>query len=438
MKNLRNPIRDKIWLVAWPLILSNITQPLLGLVDTALLGHLPSQAYIGACAVGASILAFVFWGFGFLRMGTTSLVARAHGQNQAAVSEKALFQNCLIAIAVALGLILLAPFVLSSGVRAMGASPIVTELAISYTYIRLWAAPATLLNYVFLGWFIGVQRTKLPLAVLLVTNIANIGLDLLFIVHWDFRSDGAAWASVIGEYLGLATAVLLYIRFRPKAQFADIKRGVWHWRALFALNQHLFIRTLFLMAVFIFFTSQSAQFGDDILAANAILLQLVHLASYALDGLAHATESLAGYMLGKRRHNQLWMLLREVAFISFAVAASLSLGFLCFKAPLISLFSDISRVQLEVDHYFMWCVLLPVISVAAYVLDGYCIGVGKTKVMRDSILGCFVLVFVPAWWLTTGLQNSGLWLAFSLFNAARGVSLAYLVIPSLRSQLPQT
>ena len=432
-------VRSKIWLIAWPLILSNITQPLLGLVDTALLGHLPSQAYIGACAVGASILAFLFWGFGFLRMGTTSLVARATGRNQPVAGEKALFQNCLIALTLAIMLILLAPYVLVSAVNAMGASAIVTEHAISYTQIRLWAAPATLLNYVFLGWFIGVQRTKLPLLVLLITNAANIGLDLLFIVHWDFRSDGAAWASLIGEYLGLTTSIYLYSRFRPKVQFAAIRREPGNWRSLFALNQHLFFRTAALMAVFVFFTSQSAKFGDNVLAANAILLQLVHLASYALDGLAHATETLAGHAAGKRKHHiQLWLLLREVALISGATACCLSFCFWLFKGPLISLFSNIASVQTEVNHYFIWCILVPMISVAAYVLDGYCIGVGETKAMRDSLLASLILVFLPVWWLTIEFNNHGLWLAFCLFNLARGISLGYLVIPTLRSQLRQT
>ena len=416
-------------------MLSNITQPLLGLVDTALLGHLPSQVYIGACAIGASILTLVFWGFGFLRMGTTSLVAQALGENDFAASERAFAQNCLLAIGLALTLMLFGPLLLPFAIKAMGASEEVSVLALGYSEIRLWAAPATLLNYAFLGWFIGMQRSKLPLIVVFATNAANIAFDFLFIVHWDFRSDGAAWASVISEYLGLAVSAWLFIRHRPSINLGNLSLRGFQWQRLLRLNQDLCSRTCCLMFVFLFFTSRGAQVSNNVLAANAILIQLVHLASYALDGLAHTAEALTGAAKGQRRADLLWQLLINIGASSLTIAMVMAGCFWLFQLELVQLFSDIDAVKQVVKTHFFWCVILPVISVSAYVLDGYCIGTGETKAMRNSLVLCSVLVFLPVWWLTLSIGNHGLWLAFALFNLARGISLGYLVIPPLRSQL---
>ncbi|MDN3638024.1 MATE family efflux transporter [Simiduia curdlanivorans] len=435
MRPNKQGIQQKIWLLAWPLMLSNITQPLLGLVDTALLGHLPSQVYIGACALGASILTLLFWGFGFLRMGTTSHVAQALGEDNPAAGEKALAQNCLLALGLALMILLLGPFLLPLAISAMNASSEVSALALSYSQTRLWSAPATLLNYALLGWFIGRQLTKLPLIILLVTNAANIGFDLLFIVYWDFRSLGAAWASVLSEYIGLIVAIGLYLRRKPTLSLSFIINQPGRWRSVLTLNQHLFVRTCCLMFVLLFFTSQGAQFGDTILASNAILLQLVHLASYALDGLAHAAEALTGQAKGQKRADRLWQLLINISSTSFVVAVVMGAGFWFSQQSLIPLFSDIEAVTQSVSTYFFWCALLPAISVGAYVLDGYCIGAGETQAMRNSLLFSCFMVFLPLWYLTTPLGNHGLWFAFAVFNLVRGISLAYLVIPPLRSQL---
>ncbi|WP_390592765.1 MATE family efflux transporter [Simiduia litorea] len=428
-------LQQKIWQLAWPLMLSNITQPLLGLVDTALLGHLPSQVYIGACALGASILTLVFWGFGFLRMGTTSQVAQALGEDNAAAGEKAFAQNCLLALCLALIIMMLGPSLLPIVITTMSASAEVSNLALNYSQTRLWSAPATLLNYAFLGWFIGRQLTKLPLIVLLMTNAANIGFDLLFITYWDFRSQGAAWASVLSEYLGLVVALALYLHHKPKLSLRLIRKQPNDWRSVLTLNQHLFVRTCCLMFVLLFFTSQGAQFSDTVLATNAILLQLVHLASYALDGLAHAAEALTGQAKGQKRADKLWQLLLNTSYTSAFVAIGIGVCFWLSKSNLIPLFSDIEVVSRTVENYFFWCAILPAVSVGAYVLDGYCIGAGETKAMRNSLLFSCLVVFLPLWWITSPLGNHGLWLAFTLFNLTRGLTLAYLVIPPLRSQL---
>ncbi|UTA47912.1 MATE family efflux transporter [Simiduia sp. 21SJ11W-1] len=412
-----------LWALACPLILTNITQPLLGMVDTALLGHLPHQAYLGGAALGTSLLAFLFWGFGFLRMGTTGFVARALGEGSVESANAIGMQHGILALGLALGVLLVGPWLLLPAIELMGASDEVTLIALDYSRIRIWAAPATLLTYVLIGWFIAAQRMRAPLYVMLATQITNIGLDVVFIVWLDWRANGAALASTMAEYTGLLLALWLMRDQLKSATFKGLKKFQTPWNALFSANQHLMLRTWGLLGVLVFFTAQGAQLGDTVLAANAILLQLVHLASYCLDGLAHATESLIGNASGRRDKRARAALLKLAMGWSLLVALLLSGIFWVAQAPLLALMSDISAVQAAAREAYGWALLLPLVSVAAYVWDGYCIGVGATRRMRDTLIGSALVVFIPCWWLGQGLGNHGLWLAFCAFNLARGLSL---------------
>lgn len=417
-------LSQRLWALAWPLIITNSTQPLLGLIDTALLGHLPNQTYIGASALGTSLLALLFWGFGFLRMGTTGFVARARGQGDSARGVQIALQHGALACLLALLVIAAGPALLPWALTWLGASESVTQLALSYTQIRLFAAPATLLTYVLIGWFIAMQRMRAPLYIMLATQLTNIALDVVFIVVLDWRSDGAAWASLSAEYVGLLTAAALFCQ-HPAVRGQLSLRGL-HigWQSLLLANQHLMLRTWALLGVLLFFTSQGAQLGDQILAANAILLQLVHLASYCLDGLAHATESLIGSATGARQRAKQRRLLQLALAWSAGVAALLALVFWLGQWPLIRLMSDLPEVIQAAHAHYFWAVWLPLISVGAYVLDGYCIGSGQTRAMRDTLIGAALIIFLPCWWLAQGFGNHGLWFAFLAFNASRGLGLA--------------
>lgn len=423
-KQLNAHTDGRIWALAWPLILSNLTQPLLGLVDTALLGHLPSQQYLGASAVGASIISLLFWGFGFLRMGTTSLVSRALGGGRRHRAYRYFGQHFSIAVVIAVLLLLLAPLLLPAAVAAMQASADVSALAHSYAQIRLYAAPAALVNYVLIGWFIAAQNTRLPLYTLIVTNAVNVVLDLLFINLFDWRSDGAAWASVASEYLGLGLGVYFFVRYWP------LKCSL-NWRSLLpraeliAVNRHLFIRTMALLFTLLFFTAQGARLGDNLLAANAILLQLVHLVSYGLDGLAHATESLAGAAKGAANGVQQRRILRRVLLWGGWIAVAISGVFWLAQAPISALFSDLQSVLETLHDFYFWAVVLPLVSVGAYIYDGFFIGIGHTKTMRNTLLFSVFMVFLPVWWATLSWGNHGLWFAFCLFNLARSLTLGW-------------
>lgn len=431
-----NSHRHRLWAIAWPLILTNLTQPLLGIVDTALLGHLTDPRYIGATALGGSLLALLFWGFGFLRMGTTSLVARAHGAGNAMLADQYMRLSLRLAMIIALALWLIAPWCLGTAISWMGSSAEVAASAESYSLIRLAAAPATLCNYVLLGWFIARQDSRLPLLVAVTTQLLNLLLDLLFILVLDLKSDGAALASAISEYLALALFIWLFIR-KNRGFSLVLREDRRSYSALVQINRDLMLRTWCLLASFLFFTSQGAQQGDIILAANAILMQWVHLVSYGLDGLAHATESLSGEAHGKDCPRQQREILHWASIDSVWIAGMFSALLWLGKDPIVALFTSISAVQAAVHDYLLWVVILPPLSVAAYVLDGFAIGTGAGKAMRNSMLFSCLAVFLPVWWFTQGWGNHGLWLALVFFNLARGVSLGGLTLPALRHQLRQ-
>lgn len=428
--------RWRLWVIAWPLILSNLTQPLLGIVDTALLGHLSDPRFIGATALGGSLLALLFWGFGFLRMGTTGLVARAQGAGDAQLADQYTRLSLRLALVIALLIWLLAPWCLGPAINMMGSSVEVAEATQSYGLIRLAAAPATLCNYVFLGWFIARQDSRTPLWVALIIQLVNLSLDLLLILVLDLKSDGAALASAISEYLGLIVFVCFFIRRNPAFSllYRENRR---HLTELFSVNLDLLIRTWCLLATFLFFTSQSAQQGDIALAANAILIQWIHLVSYGLDGLAHATETLSGEAKGAQDRQRQSHILRWASLDSAWIAGLFSVLLWLAQVPIIALFTSIEPVQLVVQDYLIWAVLLPPLSVAAYVLDGFSVGTGASRAMRNSMLFCCLVVFFPAWWLSRPFENHGLWLALTLFNLARGISLGLLTLPNPGYQLRQ-
>lgn len=416
----------EVWHLAWPMILTNISVPLLGAIDTAILGHLDSALYLGAVAVGSSVLTFIFWAFGFLRMGTTSLVARAFGKNDLCASALLLFQSVFLALLLAATLFSLQLLIFPLALTLIDASSAVTELAKSYCQIRIYSAPATLMNFALIGWFIGQQNTRAPLIIVVIQNLLNVVLDWLFIVEIEMNADGAAIATVIAEYVGLLIAACLAFKC-IRTEISTIPyRALVQWQKyseLMRVNRHIFVRTAALLFTFSFFTAQGAKQGDETLAANALLFQLLLLISYGLDGFAHAAEAMVGKAVGaKNKHEfiaactvtSLWALLTAVLF-------SLFFGF--NQSFLLSLFTDIqSVIDIASQHYY-WIVVLPLLGIVGYQLDGIFIGAGKTKFMQNSMLLSVFAVFIPLFYLFKDYGNVGLWLAFSAFMFSRGLFL---------------
>ncbi|MFU1519440.1 MATE family efflux transporter [Vreelandella alkaliphila] len=430
----------RIWTLAWPIILSNITVPLLGLVDTAVVGHLPDSRYLAAVTLGATLFSFLYWGFGFLRMGTTGLVAQAIGREAHSDVRNLLGQSLIMAAVIGALLIIFGSPLISLGLWLLDGSEAATPLAREYAEIRLWSAPAVLANYAVLGWFLGQQNARVTLMILVLTNSVNIVLDLWFVVGLGMTSGGVALASVIADYSALTFGGYLVVRQLGHLEGCFQRQRllvVSAYSALFNVNANLFVRTLGLLFAMAFFTAQGARQGDTVLAANAVLLQFIMLTSYALDGFAHAAESLVGRAFGRRDWREFAATVRATVQFSFWTATVATFAFALGGNYLVALLTGLAEVRATAASYLPWMVVMPLIAVWSYLLDGVFIGTTAVREMRNSIF-IGLAVYLPTWWLSQGLGNHGLWLAFTLFMFTRSaVLIAYYYRYRQRHWRPQ-
>lgn len=418
--------------LAWPMIISNISAPLMGMADTAMLGHLDSSLYLGAVAVGANILAFLLWIFAFLRMGTTSVVGRAKGAGDYSRLLVHLGQSLALAVAAGILLLCLQWLLVPLAISLMDPPPQIANLAASYCHIRLFAAPATLTTFVVMGMLIGIHNTRLPLVITLASNALNIALDYMFIVVFDWNSTGAAYATLIAEWSACLLAVAMGYRALVAELGGQFHWPSWHqlvdkggWQQLVRLNGDLFVRTALLLLVFNFFTAQSAQFGAAELAANAVLIQLVLFQSFGLDGYAHAVEAMGAQALGSRNQHRFLQACKANFSAALVLACVIAAVFWFSRPLLIPLFTSLPEVADAVETYFPWVAVFPLISVWTYILDGIFIGAGKTRLMLITMVFAAIGCFLPVWWLTADAKNNGLWFSFLFLNAVRGASLGW-------------
>lgn len=407
------------------MILSGLSIPLLGLVDTAVMGHLESAHYLAAVAVGAVLFNFIYMGMNFLRMGTTGLVAQAFGKNDYTDIRSVFTQAIMVALALAATLLIIQK-PLSLSLHWLQASPLVTNTAITYFNWRIWSAPAVLANYVLIGWFLGMQSGRGPMLMLFTTNIINIVLDIIFVTRFGMDVNGVALASVIAEFCGLF-AGLFYLRV-----LMNRHPGKWDKQAIFDLpklkrfftvNTHILVRTLSLMTTFAFFTAQGARFGDAILAANAVLINFQSLLAYGLDGFAHAAEALVGRATGEKNKNGLKQAMRMSFQWAFGVAVVFTLVFLLFGKQIIGLLTNIQEIKLLANDYLFWLIISPLVSIWCFVYDGIFIGATRTREMMMNMLASTFLVFIPLVFILRMFGNHGLWLAFIIFLIARALFL---------------
>lgn len=418
-------IHRKLWRLVWPLILSNITVPLLGLVDTAVLGHLSSPTYLAAVALCASLFSFIFWAFGFLKMGTTGLAAQAWGRGQRDGIYQTLLQALVVALVIGCFIFANQWWLLPLGLSLMQTPENLLAEAQLYGAIRIYSAPAILLQYAIVGWLVGCQRTREALIIAVSTNVVNIVLDLVFVLKLGMRTDGVALATTIAEYYSVVLGLCLCTRQHLKEILHLLmSRQLWQLKQyvrLLKFNVDLFVRTVLLLLVFAFFTAQGARLGDEIVAANAVLLTFLLLISNALDGFANGAESLCGEAIGKGNRPQFHLAVKVTGFWSVVTATVLSLCFLILGEWIIALLTDIAAVRQNAKNYLLWLVVLPLLAVGAYWLDGVFIGAAKSKEMRNTILGSAVVVFLPVWWLSQPWLNHGLWFSLAAFMLARSV-----------------
>lgn len=419
--------------IAFPMLLVGISTPLLGMVDTAVVGHLSEPYFLGAIAIGSMIFNFLFWGMGFLRMGTTGLTAKAVGEEKADDIKLVLFRGLLLAFFLGLLLILFQSFISRLIFYFVETSNEVLFHAQQYFYIRIWAAPATLGSYVLLGWFLGQGKPRLNLLLVVLVNLINIFLDIVLVLWLDMNSAGVAWATLIAEYVGLLVGLIIVLSvFQVKINQFPIS-VLFRMEALkkyLTVNANVFLRTIFLLLSFAIFTIQGAKFGEIILAANVVLMNLQTLMAYVLDSLAHAAEAL----VGKYYHGKQMKKLRSVLIVtgqwSLISALFFSLLYLLFGEWLISLLTNIDNVKNTAAMFLPWLILSPIVSVWSYWFDGIFIGANLMKQMRNTML-ISLLIFLAVWQILLIYGNHGLWAAMMIFMLARGLSMAYVAYQRL-------
>ena len=431
----------KIWNIAWPIILSNITVPLVGAIDTAVIGQLPGPQNIAAVALGAIIFDILFWGFNFLKIGTSGLGSQAFGANDYLKVSKVLSRAMAIALLASVVVISIHKFVLMLSLNIFQTQEQVTIATSTYFNIRIWGSPAVFLNFVILGSFIALQRTRYIFYHQVLLNLINICLDLVFVLKLDMGIKGVAIATVIANYTACACGLLWLLLCLKKINIqlsvkAVLRTNFHTYLQLMKLNANIFIRTACLVLSFAYLAYMGNKLGTLFLAANAILLHFQSIMAYALDGFADATESLSGRAFGKRSLIALNQAMRLTTLWALGAALLCSILFLLFGHQLIELFSVDDNVINTAREYLPWLIVSPIISVWSFQLDGVYIGTTHSKEMRDGMLLATVLfvlcslAFVPVW------GNHGLWFAFILFMAFRGLFLVlwYPRIPlSLRT-----
>lgn len=415
-----------------PNIISNITVPLLGMVDMAIVGRLGDEAMIGAMAIGVSIFNFIYWSFGFLRMGTSGFTAQAYGARNMQEMTANLTRSIIVAASVA-GAILILQYPLGQAMLwIMGGSDKVNSLASEYFYARVWAAPATLSLYAIHGWFIGMQNSRLPMTISIFINIINISFSLLFVFGLKMGFVGVAWGTVVAQYSGLLLSVVLWLRYYGRLKkYFDLKYSMQIQAMLrfFSVNRDIFIRTACMVAVMTFFTHASASMGDILLAVNMLLLQLFTLFSYIMDGFAYSAESLIGKFEGAAATSSIKKYLRQLFKIGSLASLLFTLIYMFLWREILRLFTDNIEIIEAASGYMIWIVLVPALSFIPFLIDGALIGATKNVIMRKTVMFSAIVFFVSYYSLAPFLGNHALWISFLLFMVSRGLSQYIMLKP---------
>ncbi len=422
-------IHRRVWRLAGPIILANISVPLLGLVDTAVVGHLPGPHYVGAVAIGALVFNVLYFGLGFLRMGTTGLAAQARGSGNADEVRATLARAVLVAVALGIVMVIIRRPVAWAALSIIAPSDAVFPLADTYISVRIWGAPAALANAAMMGWFIGVHNTRAVLAQQLVMNGINIVLDLVFVIGLGYGVAGVAAASLIAQ-----VAAPLFGLWLVRRDLARIG-GRWRRELIFdgtrirrmlAVNRDIFLRTILLISTNVVFISVAAKMGDVVLAANAILFQFHHLAAWTLDGFAYAAEALTGSAVGAGDRPRFREAVRVTGLWALGLASGFTLAYLAFGTVLIDVVTDVAAVREMARVFLPWAVIIPIVSVWGFMLDGIFIGATRVAEMRNAMVVTVTLYFGAVALLVPYLGNHGLWLAVTFLSIMRAVTMGSL------------
>ncbi len=426
---LSNKGNKEILHIALPSIVSNITVPLLGLIDVTIVGHLGAAAYIGAIAVGGMLFNIIYWVFGFLRMGTSGMTSQAYGRNDDSEVMRLLLRAVGVGVAIASVLLLLQWPIEQIVFALLNTTEEVERLATTYFRICIWGAPAVLGLYSFSGWFIGMQNSRYPMFIAITQNIVNILVSLALVYGLGMKIEGVALGTLVAQYAGLLMAYLLW-----KHRYSTLRKHT-NWQALFdreamsrffRVNRDIFFRTLCLVAVTVFFTSAGAAQGEVVLAVNTLLMQLFTLFSYIMDGFAYAGEALAGKYIGANDRPALRRTVRQLFGWGIGLSLAFTLLYGAGGQSFLSLLTDEASVIAASESYFYWVLAIPLAGFSAFLFDGIFIGATATGLMLKSMLVASASFFALYYGLNGAMGNHALWLAFITYLALRGLMQGFL------------
>ena len=422
--------RNRVFWLAVPIILSNITVPLVGIVDTAVMGRMPSPAYLSATAIAATLFSAIYWVFGFLRMGTSGLVAQSLGAAEPERAQRNALRSIMLAIVLGLVVLLSAPMLFKLGMWSMQADEQVHDLASQYFAVRVFSAPATLMMYSIIGTLVGQQRMRQVFILQLVLNLTNATLTVALFNLTDWHIVGVALATLISEYVAAVCGLfMLWGSLQVRVHFVN-RSLAWLWdRAklieFFRISSDLFIRTLCLTAAFYWLMVMSARLGVIVLAVNAILIQMLHLMAHALDGFAHAAETLAGHAYGKRDSVSLSNAVRAATFWAFLFALMFTVVYALFGGAIFDMMTTQKDVQNAARTWLWWIALTPLVGVWSFLLDGIFTGTTQTREMRNGMIISLTLFICASAVLVPLLDNHGLWLSYYILMLARAATLGF-------------
>jgi len=419
-------LNKEILKLAIPNILANLSVPMLSVVDVALMGHLSNESYILSIGFGVMIFNFIYWAFGFLRMGITGMTAQEVGKGDVNETYRLLFRGLTIAFVGALLLFVFRDLLLQFSLYLIDSNKNVNQQITTYFDIRIYAAPATLGLYAFIGWFLGKQNAVFAMLITIVVNVLNAFISYYLVIYLGMETDGVAFGTVMAQYIGFLLAVVLFLIYYSKELLKDAFQNIFEITAIkkfILINSDILIRTLGLIFTISFFKIMSAKEGGLIGAANILLLEFTTIAAYGIDGFAFAAESISGKYFGAKDKANFKKAVRYCFYWGFGLGLLYSLVYLVFGVTILeALTSQTAVVNLALD-YLIWLVIFPILSVVPFVWDGVFIGATASRAMRNTMLFSAFIVFIPSYYLLEHyLGNHGIWLAMILFVLARGVS----------------
>lgn len=415
----------KILNIAIPSILTNITTPLLGLVDSAIVGHLGCACYIAAIALGTTLINMAYWGFGFLRMSTGGLAAQALGRGDEMELRTILMRSLSWALAIALGLLLFHRPILDVVLLLTSADQEIEQFASVYFNIVVLGAPAVLTISSICGWFIGRQNARIPLYIAVLQNVLNIIASVFFVFGCDMKIEGVAWGTVLSQYVAMFFAIYVVIRqehiHNIRLAMKSLKRSDFFNRQFAVSNRDIFLRSVLILAVTSFFTFAGAKQGEVVLAANALLMQLFLLFSYFMDGFAYAAEALCGHSYGAKNIERSQKTIRALWVWGIVCALFTSIVYASAGSMIFSVLTDVVSVQEKALQFLPYMSVVPLLGFLAFIYDGVFIGTLQTRAMLQTIVVATLSFFVVYYATVTHLGNHGLWLAFLVYLSIRSV-----------------